>query len=186
MRFRKRQKKAIVCRMACYKSHWEALQCQQLPSVEKITVLATSLRKTNEVWYINSMRWCCWHIRIDEIKVITRIVKLKIYNFTLISFSGLNFTDDFVIVNWFNCVFQNSPLHCVCLHLFVSSVPRPNMNVHHWYTATYIHFYTMTNYVYVIPLAKYTIHILASRPAATIPCHVIRWDGTTGKHFTCE
>jgi hypothetical protein len=42
-----------------------------------------------------------------------------------------------------------------------------------WYTATHIHFYTMTNYVYLIPLAKYTIYIIASKPTATIPCHVI-------------
>ena len=159
--------------MSCCKSHWEALLCQQLPSVEKITVLVTSPRKMNGLWYINSMLWCCWHIRIDEIEVIARKVKLKICNFAFISFSGLNFTDDFVIVNWFNYVSQNSPLQYVCWHLFVCSLPVRNMNVHHWYTATHIHFYTMTNYVYLIALDKHTIYIIASKPTATIPCHVI-------------
>jgi len=106
--------------MSCHKSHWEAMLCQQLRSVKKITVLDKSPRKTNGLWYINWMRWCCWHIRIDEIEVIARKVKLKICNFTFISFSGLNFTNDFVIANWFNCVSQNSALQCVCWHLFLS------------------------------------------------------------------
>ena len=46
-------------------------------------------------------------------------------------------------------VTQNSPLRCVFFHiLFLFPVPRRFMNVRHRYTATHIHFYIITNYLF--------------------------------------
>ena len=120
------------------------------PLLNKSLYWPQLLEKTNGLWYINYMCWCCWHIRIDEIYVLTRKVKLQTCNFTLISFSGSNFTDDFVFANWFNCVSQNSLLQCVFVHIFfLCLVPRWFKNVRHRYTATHIHFYIMTNYLFI-------------------------------------
>jgi uncharacterized protein YjbI with pentapeptide repeats len=83
-------------------------------------------KSVSQVCYLttNYMCWCCWHIRIDEIYVLTRKVKLQTCNFTLISFSGSNFTDDFVFANWslfdpLNFLFWS----LCCLFFFNSWIP---------------------------------------------------------------
>jgi hypothetical protein len=43
--------------------------CQQLSSLQKITVLVTSSRITFEFWNVNSVRWWCWNIATDEREV---------------------------------------------------------------------------------------------------------------------
>ena len=134
--------------MSFYKSHWEAVLCQQLPSVEKSHCTVHKSKKIEwgmmyKLYALILLAYSYWwnisYYEKSEIKdlqfyidIIFRIeLHWRLCHCQLIQLCFSKFT-------YTVCL-----LKCVCL-----LCPPTNMNVHHWYTATHIHFYTMTNCVF--------------------------------------
>ena len=84
---------------------FEQLLRQQLSSVQKITALGTTSRTTYDLWNVNSVRWWCLNIVIDErevyylkSEVITFDVEFYLFPWIVHSWLHLHFLLAFIYI----------------------------------------------------------------------------------------